>query len=206
MIVSLFVIFVLYKNCTDFTHKLFKANSKTMKKSILLLLIVSLSFGCAKSDRIAKEEKSPANTTEKVAEKASEIPETKEELSETAQNAKDYANWAGNYECYVNSGQGDAGLFHTTIVINKDGKAVFQYAAKQVAVDINATLSVFEDDKAELLFESYGAMNMDKPLKKNDLVATLIKNKNGFNAIEGVVEDTRMFKKVGKLRELGASE
>ncbi len=181
-----------------------------MKKSILLLLIVSLSFGCAKSDRITKEEKTPANTTEKSekipAENASEIPETKEELSETAQNAKDYANWAGNYECYVSGGQGDAGLFHTTIVINKDGKAVFQYAAKQVAVDINATLSVFEDDKAELLFESYGAMNMDKPLKKNDLVATLIKNKNGFNAIEGVVEDTRMFKKVGKLRELGASE
>ena len=186
-----------------------------MKKPILLLLIVSLSFGCAKSDRITKEEKSPTNTTEKsekipsenATEKASEKSETKEELSETDQNAKDYADWAGNYECYVNGGQGDAGLFHTTIVINKDGKAVFQYAAKQAAMDINAKLSVFEDDKAELLFESYGeGVNMDEPLKKNDLIATLIKNQNGFNTIEGVVGDARIFKKVAKLRELGASE
>ena len=182
-----------------------------MKKTILLLLTISLSFGCAKSDRASKEEKSPANTTEKSekipSEKSSEATSApKEELSETAQNAKDYANWAGNYECYINNKQGDAGLFHTTIVINKDGKAVFQYAAKQTGMNINAKLSVFEDDKAELLFESYGDMNMDESLKKNDLVATLIKNKNGFNAIEGVVGNARTFKKVAKLRELGASE
>ncbi len=178
-----------------------------MKKSILLLLIVSLSFGCAKTDTTEKTEKVPTNSSEKVVEKTPEITsEPKEELSETAQNAKDYADWAGNYECYVNSGQGDAGLFHTTIVISTDGKAIFQYVAKQAGMNINAKLSVFEDDKAELLFESYGEMNTDESLKKNDLVATLIKNKNGFNAIEGVVGDARVFKKVGKLRELGASE
>lgn len=186
-----------------------------MKKLILLSLTISLSFGCGKSDKTSKEEKSPTNTTEKsekvpsenATEKASEKSETKEELSETAQNAKDYADWAGSYECYIDGGQGAAGLFHTTIVISRDGKAIFQYAAKQVGMNINANLSVFEDDKAELLFESYGEMNTDESLKKNDLVATLVKkNKNGFTAVEGVVGDARMFKKVGKLRELGASE
>ncbi len=183
-----------------------------MKKSILLLLTISLSFGCGKSDKTSKEEKTPTNTTEKsekvpsenTTEKASEKSEKKEELSETDQNAKDYADWAGNYECYIDGGQGAAGLFHTTIVINKDGKAVFQYVAKQAAMDINAKLSVFEDDKAELLFESYGeGVNMDEPLKKNDLVAMLVKkNKNGFTAVEGVVGDARIFKKVAKFHTI----